>query len=260
MSTSNRAQIEAYIGASGSGKGLSIKRRLAELQPARLLIWDPRAEYGAHAAEYRDLRALLAALRLAGRAGPFRARYVPGPRVDLQDAFSVLAAAAFRLGHLVLLAEELTDITTPSWAPPAWRQIITQGRHQGLTVLGAAQRCALIDKTFLGNCTRIRCGQLANHADRTAMARELDCHPSTVEALYSIEDGGGAMMEMLELDRHARRLDKVTLTVTRGGQTTETRENIRSSPLRGGAGQLTGAGAKSARIPTKPRQTERRPS
>jgi hypothetical protein len=236
MSVTNRAQIEAYIGASGSGKGVSIKARLAELQPARLLIWDPRDEYGAHAMPYRTLGSLVAAWQKAGDKGPCRARYVHDATktsVKVADAFAMVCKLAFSCGSLVLLAEELSDVTTPSHAPPAWRQITTQGRHKGLHVLGAAQRPALIDKTFLGNCTRIRCGALVYKADRAAMAAALDCHVDLIEPLGSVErPEGGARIEMLERDRHRRTLEAVTLTVSRGGRTTEKRQVKAPNPLR----------------------------
>jgi hypothetical protein len=233
MSVTNRAQIEAYIGASGSGKGVSIKARLAELQPKRLLIWDPRDEYGAHAMPYRTLGSLVAAWQKAGAKGPCRARYVPGADVKLPEAFAIVCKLAFACGNLVLLAEELSDVTKPSHAPPAWRQINTQGRHKGLIVLGAAQRPALIDKTFLGNCTRIRCGGLVYAADRKAMAAALDCDVDLIRPLGSVErQQGGAVIEMLERDRHRRTLEAVTLTVSRGGKTTEKRQVTAPNPLR----------------------------
>jgi hypothetical protein len=153
--------------------------------------------------------------------------------VKLADAFAIVCKIAFACGSLVLLAEELSDVTTPSYAPPAWRQITTQGRHKGLTVLGAAQRPALIDKTFLGNCTRIRCGALVYAADRTAMAAALDCHVDLLADLGSVERAsGGAVIEMLERDRHRRTLEAVTLTVSRGGRTTEKRQVTAANPLR----------------------------
>lgn len=223
----NRAQIEAYIGASGSGKGLSIKRRLLELRPARLLIWDPRDEYAAHAAAVRELPALVRQVAQAGPAGPFRLRYVPGGQVKLPEAFGVVCRLAFGAGQLVLLAEELSDVTTPSHAPPAWRQITTQGRHKALHVLGAAQRPSLIDKTFLANCTRIRCGTLGYDVDRRRMAVELDCRPELVQALSAREaEGGGAVLLMLEKDRQRGTLETMQLRVTARGQVRELRQVV----------------------------------
>jgi hypothetical protein len=219
LSVLNRPQIEAYVGASGSGKGVSLDRRLRELQPRRLLIWDPRGEYAKHAPAYTDPRALLQAFRAAG-AGPIRARFVPGPGAKLADAFAVVASLAFAAGELVFLAEELSDVTTPSYAPAAWRQVITQGRHRGLHVLGAAQRPALIDKTFLGNATYIRCFTLRYDADRRAMAAALDVPLQRVAALQTTEERARTVIRYVERDFRAGVLRDDSIVLRRRGSPT----------------------------------------
>lgn len=201
MSVTNKPRIEAYIGGSGSGKGVSINRRLAELKPPRLLIWDPRNEYGKHATAVRKLAPLVQAVKKAG-AGSFKLRFVAGPELDLAEAFGMVCRLAFATGNCLFLAEELSDVTTAGRAPPAWRQVITQGRHQGLHVLGAAQRPALIDKTFLGNSTFIRCFTLRYAEDRKAMAAALDVRREQVDALQTIEDERKTTINFLE--RHFR--------------------------------------------------------
>ncbi|MBP6899519.1 MAG: hypothetical protein KBC73_05490 [Burkholderiaceae bacterium] len=218
-----RANIEAYIGASGSGKGVSINRRLAELAPTRLIVWDPRNEYGKWAPGYDSLPHLIGAVRHA-KGGPVRARYVFGERLPIEDAFAKVCELAFNAENIVFLAEELSDVTRPSWAPPAWRKCITQGRHQGLHILGAAQRPALIDKTFLANCTRVRCMALGYAEDRRTMARELDCSMDRVEGITARdgEDGGRswADLQFLERDRRTRELRAGVLRI-RGNRITE---------------------------------------
>lgn len=231
MAAHQRPAIEAYIGASGSGKGVSIKRRLNELQPPRLIVWDARDEYAAHAPAVRTLPELVRQVAAAG-AGPVRVRYVPGAAVNVREAFAVVCRLAFQSGRLVFLAEELSTVTSPSWAPPAWRMCITQGRHQALHVIGATQRPALIDKTFLANATRVRCGVLGYRADRVAMAAELDVSPAELARLQAVGQGSGARLVMLERDRQAGRLEWVELTVSRGGQVQERREKHRPAPLR----------------------------
>ncbi len=218
-----RANIEAYIGASGSGKGVSINRRLAELKAAgmlsRLIVWDPRDEYGKWAPGHSSLPYLIGAIKHA-KGGPVRVRYVPGPHLDLAGAFAIVCRLAFEAGELVFLAEELSDVTRPSWAPPAWRQCITQGRHKGLHVLGAAQRPALIDKTFLANCTRVRCMALGYAEDRRTMARELDTTIAQVEGITARDGDGWAELQYLERDRRTRELRAGRLLI-RGGRITE---------------------------------------
>jgi len=201
VSVKNEPSIEAYIGATGSGKGVSLKRRLKALKGGRLLIWDPRNEYGEFAPAVDSLRALVQAFHQ--RAGPVKARYVANDHQPLAEQFDFVCRLAFAAGNLVFLAEELTDVTKPSWAPPSWRKIITQGRHQGLVVLGAAQRPALIDKTFLGACTFIRCFTLRYDDDRRAMAKALDVTQDRVNALRTIKDERGTVIGYLERDfRH----------------------------------------------------------
>jgi hypothetical protein len=199
MSVTNEPRIEAYIGASGSGKGVSINRRLAELKPRRLLIWDPRNEYAKHAPAFTSLRALVAAFAKAG-AGPIKARFVAGDTMKLEEAFGIVCRLAFEAGNLVFLAEELSDVTSASQAPPSWRKVITQGRHQALHVMAAAQRPALIDKTLLGNCTFVRCFAMRYDDDRRAMAKALDVQQDRVNALRTKKDHRGVVIGYLERD------------------------------------------------------------
>ncbi|MDN3544655.1 hypothetical protein QWZ02_09365 [Kinneretia asaccharophila] len=199
MSVRNEPKIWAYIGASGSGKGVSINAALRQLKPARLLIWDPRDEYDKHAPRYTSLKALALAVAKAG-AGPFRARFVAGDSMKLEAAFAFVCRLAFDAGNLVFLAEELSDVTSASQAPPAWRKCITQGRHQGLHIMAAAQRPALIDKTLLGNCTFVRCFGLRYDDDRRAMAKALDVDQARVNALRTVKDSRGVVIAYLERD------------------------------------------------------------
>lgn len=197
--TRNEPKIEAYIGASGSGKGVSITRRLAELKPPRLLIWDPRDEYGKAAKRFTSLPALIEAVAEAG-PGPFKARYVAGDSVKLETAFGMVCRLAFTAGDLVFLAEELSDVTSASQAPPEWRKCITQGRHRAMHILAAAQRPALIDKTLLGNCTYIRCFTLRYSDDRRAMAKAMDLPESQITALLTTKDAKGVRINYAEKD------------------------------------------------------------
>lgn len=212
MAVTSKPRIEAYIGASGSGKGVSINARLRELRPARLLVWDPRGEYGDHARAVTPEQALQLVAAAAG-GKPFRLRIVHDGKTAPDAAFGWLCKLAFRAGDLALVAEELSDVTTASRAPPAWRQCITQGRHQRLHIIGAAQRPALIDKTFLGNCTLVRCFTLRYADDRRAMAKALDVPEADVAALETVERHGSTLINFIERDFRAKvlRKDRVTL-------------------------------------------------
>lgn len=166
--SANKAAIMAVLGASGSGKSTFIKREISK--PAakrRLLIWDPMKEYGAAGGIVTGLGDLLAALKADRFALVFQPAADAKVRVSQFDLFCRAALAA---GRLVLVVEELRFVTTPSRAPLGWAQVCLTGRHADLTVYGASQRPASIDKDFLGNCTRIRSGRLAYPADEKAVA------------------------------------------------------------------------------------------
>lgn len=220
MSVTNRPRIEAYIGASGSGKGVSITRRLTQLAPPRLLIWDPRDEYAKHAKAVRTLPELVGELRRAN-GGPVRVRYVAGGAMKLADAFDVVCKLAFTSRELVFLAEELSDVTTASHAPASWRRCITQGRHQALHIIGAAQRPALIDKTFLGNCTYIRCFTLRYRDDRAAMSRALDVPEAAIGELQTVEAGNTTTINYIERDfRNGAAPERSSIVLRRRGGAT----------------------------------------
>lgn len=218
MAVTNKPAIEAYVGASGSGKGVSIKAKLKTLRDRPLVIWDPRDEYGEFAKPV-TMRGLVDACRSIRNGGQARVRFIHDGKSPMAAAFGTVCAAVFAAGHTVFLAEELSDVTTASLAPPEWKRIITQGRHQGLHVMGAAQRPALIDKTFLGNCTYIRCFTLRYAEDRKAMAKAMDVPDADITALETIDDEatGRVVINYLERDFRARVLQKGQIKLTRKG-------------------------------------------
>jgi hypothetical protein len=201
----NRPKIEVYIGVTGSGKGVSVNARLDELAPTRLLMWDPRNEYGKRAPAYDTLPGLIGAFRGA-KAGPVRARYVPNERSSLADQFAVVCTLAMTAGNLVFVAEELSDVTTASWAPPAWKKVLVQGRHMGLHIFPVCQRPALMDKTAFGMATYIRCFMLGTAPDRKTMATELDADEADVRALRTSERVSGTTIhtEIQYIERFKR--------------------------------------------------------
>lgn len=239
MSVLNKPQIEAYIGGTGSGKGVSINRRLAELAPARLIMWDPRDEYGHHAPGFESIKGLIGAFK-AARGGPIRARYVTDGKLPIEEAFRIFCTLAFEdqkkreaLGMapqtLVVVAEELSDVTKPSYAPPAWRRCITQGRHVGLHLIGCTQRPALIDKSFMSAATQVRCFMLGYDDDIKAMAKELRCTEDQVGALTTTEDESvdpkRTTIEYLERIRRTRELFGGTIVI-QGKKFDETRQLV----------------------------------
>jgi hypothetical protein len=85
MDNSNRLTF-GRIGATGSGKGVSIRNTWRQDKPIRLLIWDPLNEYGRTAKTVRTLGEAKAA-----RSQTIRRRFNPGPeQVSFSEVRHVL--------------------------------------------------------------------------------------------------------------------------------------------------------------------------
>lgn len=185
MSSKNVASIVAAIGASGSGKSAWIKEQLGKGKPKRLLIWDPQCEYSEFGTVYKDGGKLLDAVTAGAR---FQAVYQPGDRLSLYaDRFAWFCKLAYALGDLVLVVEELADVTKPSWAPDSWSVVTRKGRHKALRVIAASQRPASVDKDFFGNCTMIHCGRLNYAQDVKTMAGVLGVPEDCITALLPLQ-------------------------------------------------------------------------
>lgn len=195
MAADAEARIWGVIGASGTGKGLWIKQQLRELRPPRLVVWDFKSEYQEFTGEAKgavaraNLRQVQKAMVTAGARGPLRIRYTPHGAGEkaLRKEFEVLCELVYAWEDTVFVAEELANVTTPGWAPASWRKMTTSGRHARVHIIGATQTPALVDKSFLGNCTLIHCSALREHAHRVAVSRSMDVHESRIAALVKFQ-------------------------------------------------------------------------
>ena len=225
MAASNNAKIWAVIGASGTGKGLWIKQQLAALQPARLVCWDFKNEYGEYARPLRTLEEIRRAMLTAG-AGPLRVRYLPrgAGEKNVRKEFEALCELVYAWGHCVFIAEELSNVTTPGWAPAAWRKMTTSGRHEAVHIIGATQNPALVDKTFLGNCTLVHVCALREYPHRQYVARSIDCSLEEVTGLQQFEyierdyDTGKLQRGRVSIPGKARRGSDGTATGSGGAK------------------------------------------
>lgn len=183
MARIGEASIRAYVGGSGFGKSLSVNAYLRRQNPGRLMVWDPQDECAEIAKKADSLTELV---RLSN-AVRYRLRYVPpswATKKELAERFATFCSIAYARDGGTVYVEELSGVTTPSHAPPAWRQLCVRGRHKGLTVIGCAQRPAQVDKDFFGNCTVIRCfGGLREPADAEKMARVLRIASRDIDSL-----------------------------------------------------------------------------
>ncbi|KDP85616.1 hypothetical protein CF70_013040 [Cupriavidus sp. SK-3] len=186
----NTARIIGVMGASGSGKSRWLKGTLARGNPAKLLIWDPLNEYE-QGRIITDLRELVETLGALEPGDPFKLTYRPGPDMSTYaKKFDTFCALAFVIEGVCVVIEELADVTSPSWAPPAWSRLSRQGRHKGMTIFAASQRPTLMDKTFLGNCTMIHCSRLNDENDVKTMRRYLGVSEEQVRGMVADKDSG----------------------------------------------------------------------
>lgn len=211
MDNKNRPDIRAYIGATGSGKGVSIREHLRREKPKRIIIWDPLREYGEFARHEVNLSQAIARM---GNPGAFAVAYCPGGDPGTYAAkFELLCRAAFAAGDCTFLVEELAEVTSPSYAPLAWKKCTTQGRHRGLRIIAASQRPAQVDKNFLGGCTYIRCFTLRYPADRQAMAGAMSVKQSEIDELNTIETEAHTKITYIERDFRWGNTTKDTITL-----------------------------------------------
>lgn len=189
MASELDAHIWGVMAASGSGKGVWLKQKLYEHKPARLIIWDFKGEYGEFAKLAPNLGAVRAAMLKAGDDGPLRLRYKPQSfdAKAMRREFEMLCTLVQAWERCWFIAEELSNVTQPSWAPPAWRMMTTGGRHEGIHIIGVSQNPALIDKTFLSNCTLIHVGSLHEWAHRNAVEKSLDVEPGSLADLVKFQ-------------------------------------------------------------------------
>ena len=171
---------------SEMGKGVWLKQRLRKLKPARLIIWDVNDEYD-QLAQRVNFRQLLAAI-YSGK--PYAVRFYSEAKTEkaLRQDFETFCTLAYAAKGATIVVEELADVTSAGYAPPAWRKLNTRGRHhQGLTLYWCSQSPAWIDKAALGNATHLHVGYLGEPAHREAAARHMACRPEDIDALVQFE-------------------------------------------------------------------------
>lgn len=182
MAADRKGESWAILAASEMGKGVWLKQRLAETCPDKLLIWDTNDEYDRAAREVPTFSAML-----QGMAAPaYALRYVPKAKKDreLRAEFENWCTLVYAAVGGTLVVEELGDVTTPSFAPPAWKKLNTRGRHhQGLTIYWCSQSPAFIDKASLGNATHMHVGYLGEPRHRQAAAAHMGCTADDIDAL-----------------------------------------------------------------------------
>lgn len=211
-----RADVRLYIGATGSGKGASMRQHLKADKPARLVGFDPMHEWGDVARPVSTVAEVIRAMM----APRFAVVWQPDDDTDTDSKafkadFQLLCKAAFLAGNLTFLAEEVETFTRPSWAPPAWRNLTKRGRHQGVRIVAAMQRPADADKAVLSSATYVRCFALREHEDRQRMAKSLSVELAQIERLRTLNFGNRTEITYYEADFSTNTSGEKTITLRR---------------------------------------------
>ena len=188
-----KALTIAAFGARGTGKTAWVKQQLQALAPSRLIVWDFK-----HDPAIIDMGRAFSSLPefiRAMKAPAFQLRYLVAHQGDIHAQFDVFCKAAWQAGKVVMFVDELPEVTKANKAPPAWRRCVnvgrdytgTDGKRKWLSIIGAGQRPAECDKSFIGNCDVIHSGRLANLADAAEMAKSLGCDYRELLALADLE-------------------------------------------------------------------------
>jgi hypothetical protein len=178
---SRAASIVAVMGATGSGKSTAICSKLAVDDGERRLIWNPGGDYDQYGTVTDSQREVY---RMVTRSRSWRVVFNPSFDQDQARAqFGWFCQVAFECGDCLVVADELEDVMTASWAPAGWRALIRKGRKRGCQIIAASQVPAGIEKRFWDQATVIRSGRLNGKDSADTVARVLMVPAAEVLAL-----------------------------------------------------------------------------
>lgn len=172
----SKALMVGVFGARGTGKNAWTLQQLVHLKPPRLAVWDHKHDPTMQALGegFTDLGACIRAM--AGKR--FAVRYMPNHSGDVAAQFDLFCRACFLAGNLLMLVDELPEVTKSNRAPPAWRQCVNvgrlyrgaDGRERSLSIFGLGQRPGEVDKSFMNNLDVLHTGRIANAGDARILA------------------------------------------------------------------------------------------
>jgi hypothetical protein len=170
----DKALTVAAFGARGTGKTAWTIQTVKAAKPARFMVWDFKhdhalADLGKPFVWWPDF------VRECKKPA-FGARYLVSPDHDPHEQFDAFCALAWREGNVLIVVDELAEVTKANKAPAAWRKVVNVGRSydqgkKSIAIIGMSQRPAEVDKSFLGNCDVIHTGRLGDVADARRFAQ-----------------------------------------------------------------------------------------
>jgi hypothetical protein len=180
-------RLVVIAGASRSGKTAWTIRQVGKA--ARALAWDPEDQWAGLPGWRRvTSRDELLRLTLAAGRGPGRFAYVAGGDPDaIKKDFGFFAGVAMYwgryLGPMVVVAEELADVTNQGKAPGSWGILLRRGLKRGISIYAISQRWAEADKTAMGNASEYVIFRMSSRDDVAYMARKTRVPVAELESL-----------------------------------------------------------------------------
>lgn len=197
-----KALTLAVFGARGTGKTVWVKQQIEALKPPRLLIWDFKHDPALQATGkgFTSLPALI----VAAKGNAFNLRYLVDHGGDIHAQFDLFCQCAWLAGNLTMFVDELPEVTKANKAPPSWRRCVNVGRlyrgadgqEKSLAIIGAGQRPAECDKSFISNADVIHTGRLSHLGDAKDLAQSIGCEYRllmTLPDLHYVERRAGDM-------------------------------------------------------------------
>lgn len=177
----SKALTIAAFGARGTGKTAWVKQQILAARPPRLMVWDFKHDPGLEdvGRAFHALPEFIQSLK----ARTFASRYLVNHAGDVPQQFEFFCLAAWQAGCVLMFVDELPEVTKANKAPPAWRRCVNVGRdyrdaagaRKWLSIIGAGQRPAECDKSFISNADVIHTGRLSNAADARELSQSLGC-------------------------------------------------------------------------------------
>lgn len=169
------------FGARGTGKTAWTIRQIKNAKPPRLLVWDFKNDPALEGVGQRC--SSLPAMIGGAKAERFQIRYQVDHGRDIQAQFDLFCQAAWLAGNVMIMVDELPEVTKANKAPAAWRRVVNVGREyrgsdgkiKTISIIGVGQRPAECDKSFMTNLDVLHCGRLSHPADARKMADSLGC-------------------------------------------------------------------------------------
>lgn len=172
------------IGASGSGKSAYLRENV-DFKQSRIIAWDPDEDF--KLPRVRNMKLFIALCKKSG-FGPIRCAVTVEPN---EENFEIFAQYAFAICHslapMVIIADEIADVTRVAKASQHWGALCRKVRKYGGTLLACTQRPQEADKTIFNQAKFKWCGALGSTSSYKTMSDEMGITIGELRALDNIE-------------------------------------------------------------------------